>query len=334
MIRVMFAEEEARALLLEMQARLADGPHAALGVAAHATPADIRQAFLQLTKTFHPARFARLAPDIQKLSNEVFLALKASHEQLTKPKAPAGRTSSPSVAPANRPNTRPFGVPTVGTGQLPTRPTPPTGQPATRPTPPTRGSEPVLTRPTPTSVPVQPPPGRPTPTSIPAQRFTNAGTSPGTTPPASTMRAPASSTPLTRSSSPSTAPANRPVGSTPAPVRQPTPSSGSKLVSPAGQPAPAPRSSSTGQVLDPLLAPALELIARGQWDGAQRMLDALVTRNPQSKRYLAMASYCRGKRAAVEGRIRDAQIELQEALLNDPELDLAKTAIADLYKRK
>jgi len=72
----------------------------------------------------------------------------------------------------------------------------------------------------------------------------------------------------------------------------------------------------------------------GMWDAAQAAVDSLVSRNPQNKRYGALGCYARGRRAQLEGRIRDAQIELQEALTLDPDLDVAKTAVAELYARR
>ena len=52
-------EARARATLVEMQLRLSQGPHIALGVAEIPTPEQVRAAFLDLTKQYHPARFGR-----------------------------------------------------------------------------------------------------------------------------------------------------------------------------------------------------------------------------------------------------------------------------------
>jgi curved DNA-binding protein CbpA len=67
-----------------MQDRLARDPVSALGVSSNASADDLRAAFLELTKRFHPVRFGRMALDIQKMSNEVFLALRAAHDALAK----------------------------------------------------------------------------------------------------------------------------------------------------------------------------------------------------------------------------------------------------------
>ena len=73
-------EVSARSVLTAMQDQLARDPASALGLGAGAAPDEVRAAFLHLTKQFHPVRFGRMALDIQKLSNEVFLALRAAHE--------------------------------------------------------------------------------------------------------------------------------------------------------------------------------------------------------------------------------------------------------------
>ena len=75
-------EARARATLKEMQTRLLKAPHIVLGVAELATAAQVRSAFLELTKQFHPARFGRMSTDVQRLSNEVFLGIKSAHDQM------------------------------------------------------------------------------------------------------------------------------------------------------------------------------------------------------------------------------------------------------------
>jgi len=65
-----------------MQQRLSRGPRTALGVDETASVDEVRSAFLQLTKQYHPARFGRLSVEIQRLSNEVFLGLRSAHDTL------------------------------------------------------------------------------------------------------------------------------------------------------------------------------------------------------------------------------------------------------------
>jgi hypothetical protein len=88
-----------------MQSRISLGPHAALGVDEGASPGDVRAAFLGLTKTFHPARFGRMSPEVQRLSTEVFLGIKGAHETLRKsvgaPARPQPNAAAPAAAIAN-----------------------------------------------------------------------------------------------------------------------------------------------------------------------------------------------------------------------------------------
>ncbi|MBA3397783.1 MAG: J domain-containing protein, partial [Deltaproteobacteria bacterium] len=88
-------EKQARAALADMQARLARGPYDALGIQAGSVGAtEARSAFLQLTKIYHPARFARMAPELQRLANEVFLDLRTAYETLARPSRGGVRQSS------------------------------------------------------------------------------------------------------------------------------------------------------------------------------------------------------------------------------------------------
>src|SRR5437868_9192562 len=98
-----------------MQDRLSRDPYSALGLIPSATPADIRGAFLQRTKEFHPARFARMSPDIQRLANEVFLQLRAAHDIIAKPTT-IPRTPTPAPM---RPGVVTAAIRSAGTGANP-----------------------------------------------------------------------------------------------------------------------------------------------------------------------------------------------------------------------
>lgn len=126
-------EARARSALADMQERLARGPIAALGLTVSSTPEDARAAFLQLTKHFHPVRFGRMATDIQKLANEVFLALRAAHDSVARTlRRPPSPTPPGGILPG-----APASGPVNGRGQaLPARPV--------RPASPDTGERPVL----------------------------------------------------------------------------------------------------------------------------------------------------------------------------------------------
>jgi len=96
--------------------RISQGPHAALSIAETASAEEVRAAFLQLTKQFHPARFGRYAPDVLKMANEVFLGIKGAHDQLTKLLGSTGRPAPRSSQP---PPTGGTGGTVRGTGLVP-----------------------------------------------------------------------------------------------------------------------------------------------------------------------------------------------------------------------
>lgn len=213
-------------------------PHEALGIGASASIAEIRGAFLELTKTFHPAKYGRMSHDVQRLANEAFLELRAAHDSLARgvraaPRALAVPTAASASAPASgsgrattgpimsRTSTVPlpsFAVAAAPTGPIATTPsasTPPSQRPTDRSTalarPPITSPSPqpgASSRPTPA-----PPPARPTTGHIPAFRV-NGPPAPRTFP-AGTERSP------TRPPPPAAAAAS------PAPTRATVPAAGS-----------------------------------------------------------------------------------------------------------
>jgi hypothetical protein len=282
-----------------MQERLASGPHAALGVPSTATVSEIRTAFLELTKTYHPARFGYMSSELQKLSNEVFLSLRAAHDALARPAraAAASKLDRSGVFPQGPRNDRSGVFPQApqrlersgGVPALAHTPAPHAGAPPSRltPSPLPRSSSPSLAS-----------DARITPTSgvrIGAMRPASAGAT--TTPPA-----------------PLPALATRPGLARPPSIPG----------SPGGAARPEERE----------LAAALEQLQRGQWDAARAILSALAARVPDVPRYRALLAYARGREAQLAQRLDEARVELQDALQIDPELQLAKTALAELFTRR
>ncbi|MBL9019250.1 MAG: hypothetical protein JNL83_33990 [Myxococcales bacterium] len=359
-------EARARDALLDMQERLSRDPYAALGLIPSATPADIRNAFLARTKQFHPARFARMSPDIQRLANEVFLQLRAAHDTLARPTTvprtltpgplkppppgmprPSGTGANPTVRPATgstplasssssmpaaggpRPPTSPtspYAAPRPGSSSAaPARPGSSPGQPyGGGPTQPYRGqptdssaTQPLrtqsddhaVTQPLRTGAHATTQPIR-TDGRTPAPQVTRPGTIPGA--PARPAGVP--------SSPPPTAGVPRRPGSSPSAPSGPLPTLGG-----AARPA---------QPVDRELAPILELIAQQQLAAARVALETLCTRQPQNTKYRALLCFTRGREAQLAQRIDEARVELQDALQLDPDLQLAKTALGELFTRR
>ena len=85
---------------------------------------------------------------------------------------------------------------------------------------------------------------------------------------------------------------------------------------------------------DKELANAIELLGKSQWEAARTILSGLATRSPQVVRYRALLAYSRGREAQLQQRIDVARVELEQALQLDPELQLAKTALGELFTRR
>jgi hypothetical protein len=81
-------------------------------------------------------------------------------------------------------------------------------------------------------------------------------------------------------------------------------------------------------------AAVLELLQHQQWDQARSALHQLAAREPSSKRIRALMCYARGREAQLDRRVDDARVELQDALELDPDLQIAKTALTELFTRR
>lgn len=254
-------EVSARSVLTAMQDRLARDPASALGLRAGATADEVRAAFLHLTKQYHPVRFGRMALDIQRLSNEVFLALRAAHDALAKvARRQSGQIPAVSIATGRI------------TQQLPVKP-------ARSPSSSDSGERPPV--------------------------------------------APRTMTPATGVTTVPSRPSGQLAIRSPNPVRQ---TGAYPVVAPPAvtPPAVTPRDE----------AVAVDLLHRQQWEQARSVLHQLSARDPSSKRIRALMSYARGREAQLERRLDDARVELQEALDLDPDLQLAKTALTELFTRR
>ncbi len=347
-------EVQARTMLVGMQERLARSPYEALGVTGMATPSDVRSAFLALTKVFHPARFGRMDPNVQKLANEVFLGLRAAHETLARPTTrvrqsqqipvlQASRAASPQnpnrppsdQVPTARPTAPATSVPPARSGQpLPSQVSRTMSDANQRPS---RAPSPPLARPgnERTSSPSPSPLARPgiertsSPSPPPLAR-------PGTERTSSPSPPPLARPGTERTSSPSPPPLARPGTER---TSSPSPSSSARFAAPAQTRLPSPSASGVHPKLpitaeERELAAALEALARSQWDAARAGLQALATRHPGVPRYRALLAYARGREAQLARRIDEARVELEQALQIEPDLQLAKTALGELFTRR
>jgi hypothetical protein len=291
-----------------MQARISRGPSVALGLEdSGATPESVRAAFLTLTKRFHPARFGRMSNDIQRLSNEVFLGIKAAHELLLKSLGVSTRGGS-----------------TMQTGGMPVLTAEGTNRTQQRPgTPPARAPSPPSTLARAGS-----PPG-------PAIPRTLTPTKHGLGAPASPPQRPGTPPQPTRPGTPPARPATPP-------ERGSTQRMGMPPQSTTADP---PTTRGTGEwqplqkttpVFDERveLQQVLDALGLKNWGAAKALLNGLAARVPASKQYRALLAYTRGREAQTAGRGEDAVMEFQRALQLDPDLQQAKSAMAELLRRR
>jgi hypothetical protein len=121
--------------------------------------------------------------------------------------------------------------------------------------------------------------------------------------------------------------------------------SGTKPATPTPTPKPTNNNSTTGSApkpstaMPPLapereLVPIYELIKQNQWQQARAQIQALVSRAPEVAKYKALHHYTMGREAQLDRRLDDARVELHTALELDPDLQLAKTALGELFSRR
>lgn len=314
-----------------MQARLSRDPYEALGLTGQANHDQVRTAFLQLTKQFHPAKFARLAVDVQKLANEVFLALRGAHDTLAKPSVtPRQQTGQVPVLrgmPPSRPSSPPSNVSASGArpavAHAPTQPVPTVANAPTQPISTLRGA------PVGPSAPVRPTPSPFSRTPLPAAQQTQpmrpaprAGTGVPDDPARSRL-AQASNPPQAAPAATTTRPVARPA----APVatgRAPT-----KPTNPPVTPAAAAAAANT----DPKLTSIYSLIVKNQYESARMLLEDLVNEKPLPP-YKALLHFAKGKEAQSANRLDDARVDFMEAMQIVPEHPLAKSALVEMMTRR
>jgi tetratricopeptide (TPR) repeat protein len=284
-----------------MKRRLERGPHAALGIADGANAQVARAAFLQLTKTYHPAKFAREAPEIVRQANEVFLALRAAYEAVAGVKRISQGMSAVATAPRLTPAQ---GVPVL---QRPASGTPPQREaPTVRKTTPMRG------------IPSQP-------TDRSADRAADRVKR-------DRDLTPVRGVPIPPSSATPAAPRAAPLGvSIKGAAKPPAPvvSSTAKTTPDATPQIELPPGVSPGSE-EADLEYAMYYLRRKQWSEARKALHALAARNPKEKKYRALLSYARGREAQDGSRRDEARAEFARALQLDPELSVARVALGQV----
>ncbi|NVB82187.1 MAG: hypothetical protein HOV81_27650, partial [Kofleriaceae bacterium] len=82
------------------------------------------------------------------------------------------------------------------------------------------------------------------------------------------------------------------------------------------------------------LREALMSLHEKNWSAAKTALSTLAVKVPHSKQYRSLLCYARGREADAAGHGDEALLEYQRALELDPQLELAKQAMAELTRRR
>ena len=82
------------------------------------------------------------------------------------------------------------------------------------------------------------------------------------------------------------------------------------------------------------LAAILELLAQDRLTDARMKLETLAARQPNVPQHQALVHYAKGREAQLARRLDEARVELMDALQLDPDLQLAKTALGELFTRR
>jgi tetratricopeptide (TPR) repeat protein len=124
------AHELTASLEAELQGMQRQNPFQVLGVGYEAQDGDVRNAFTELSKKYHPDRFARLESErVRKLAAELFVCVRDAYKKIGDGTARAAVVASlrPRTVPRSAPPPLPPGVVGRGTQQAAQVPTAPAG---------------------------------------------------------------------------------------------------------------------------------------------------------------------------------------------------------------
>ncbi len=317
---VVAAEQDlVKALLSEAESLKKLNPFLVLGVGYEATDVDVRAAFGELTKRYHPDLFARYeSTELRAVAAEIFILIRDAYRKLGDEASRAqvltslGRPTAPRAVPIqNRPPPVPVKPPRAPTGQVPVLPPPPQARPFTDVQQTARPGE---TPPVPS---VPPPPNR---LSTPVRGV------------------PAVTTPLpARPSAPRlpTARESQPIPTIPSASG----SQGMKQPRPETAPPPPLQTNRTPVVnVPPILSGeagdnALEdLLDAGKFDEALAAYKVMAKKNPADRTYRAGIELCEGLRSLAQRDRLEAAQRFEAALEIDPSNERAARELAEMRR--
>jgi tetratricopeptide (TPR) repeat protein len=325
---VVAAEQDlVKALLSEAESLKKLNPFLVLGVGYEATDGDVRAAFGELTKRYHPDLFARYeSTELRAVAAEIFILIRDAYRKLGDESSRAqvltslGRAVAPRAIPnPNRPPPVPVKPPRAPTGQVPILPPPPLARPYTDVHPTTRPGEtpgvpPPLGRTPARGVPAvtTPLPAKPTsPPKIPSVRESQ----PIPTMPSASgsqgLKRPATEDPSPRPTAP------RPETAPPPPLqtnRSPVVNAPPVL---------------SGEVGENALE---EMLDAGRFEEALAAYKVMAKKNPADRTYRAGIELCEGLRSLAQRDRLEAAQRFEAALEIDPSNERAARELAEMRR--
>jgi hypothetical protein len=328
-----------RALIAEAESLKKLNPFLVLGVGYEANDGDVRTAFGELTKRYHPDRFARYESNqLRQVAAEIFILIRDAYRKIGEVEsrnqtlASLGRSAAPRAVPAPRPASQPnVPPPREKTGQIP----------VVNVTPRVSGVVPVVK-----------PPGETTPPPI-------------ATPASGVPKIEPAHTGVLRTSPlPSVLRPPQPIGIPKIPAQPGTPEATAPttraISEPPARPTPDPNRPKTGQIgqlpkpseaLPPVqterkpinAAPPAgivdgdtnveELVEAGKLDEALAAYKLLAKKHPNDRTYRAGIELCEGLRAlGLRDRLEAAQ-RFEAALEIDPSNERAARELAEMRRQ-
>lgn len=336
---VVAAEQDlVKALLSEAESLKKLNPFLVLGVGYEANDGDVRAAFGELTKRYHPDLFARYeSTELRAVAAEIFILIRDAYRKLSDEASRSqvltslGRPTAPRAVPLqNRPPPPPVKPPRAPTGQVPVLPPPPQARPFTDVAPTTRpGEGPAI-------------PGRPG-VNTPARGVPVVSgpipTRPSSPPPPPMPKSMRESQPIPTIPSATGSQGIKPRAPTEPPVRPSNPRAESQPRAETNPPPPVQTNRSPVSNVPPVLSGEAgdnaleEMLDAGRFEEALAAYKVLAKKNPADRTYRAGIELCEGLRSLAQRDRLEAAQRFEAALEIDPSNERAARELAEMRRQ-
>jgi DnaJ-domain-containing protein 1 len=333
-----------KALMSEAESLKKLNPFLVLGVGYEASDVEVRAAFGELTKRYHPDRFARYeSPELRQVAAEIFILIRDAYRRLADATARASLLASlgkppaaPRAVPAPPRITQAIPPPRMtqrlAVGQL--------GRPPTKPpasTTSTAAGSPPPIPPPPVAIPSPPPPPPPAGAVPPIPSARPPSLPPANKPAADVRKPPRAATaePLPPPPSDPRTAARPASGSSPvAPPSDPARVAARRAATEPGAASSERRRPSQTPATEPVDVSAIEdLLDQGRLDEASTGYKLMAKKHPNDRSVRAGVEVCEGLRAlAARDRLEAAQ-RFEAALEIDPSNERAARELAEMRRQ-